>query len=907
MIVAAPLKPVSTPESDLRDLVRDGQTGAAAVPTATGGEPCRLASNPAHQHPREGRIEARGKFLWQGAHKWRLRGVTYGPFRPRGDGLPWPEPHLIDSDLERIRSLGFNTLRVYELPSADLLDACLRHGLRILAGIPWAEHIDFLNDPHWGRDARQRVTSAVDQVGGHPAVIGFLVGNEIPAPMVRWLGPRRVERFLEQLIGAARSRAPETLLAYATYPSTEYLQPGGADFLAVNVYLNEPGALDRYLRRLQVGAGDLPLVVTEFGVDAGARGDQEQAQAVRWLEGAARRHALAGTVWFSWTDEWYRGGCDIDGWSFGLVTADRQARPAARESAAVHGPAPAAPDSQAEADNWPLPEAAFACTPSVSVIVCSHNGHATLVPALQSLQRLDYPDYEVLVVDDGSEPPLQSLAGSVPGVRCLRLERCGLGRARNAGAAAARGEVLAFTDDDCLADPHWLRYLAAALADESLSAAGGPNIPPPPRNRTERLVAAAPGGPAHVMLDDLEAEHLPGCNLAVRRSAFEAVGGFRDAYWAAGDDVDFCWRLQNAGGRLGFAPGAMVWHHRRFTIGAYLRQQRGYGRAEALLALEYPLRFSRRGRARWRGTVYGAGRAHSVASVWRPRVYHGELGQGPFQRLAGGSWPRWPAAGLAGAGLVLAAMVLAIAHHPVWAAAALAQLAWTVTRARHLALATAHEGAGFRRRDRWLVTALAWWQPLARDLARWRGLLFGVRWNRVAPWQPPALARLLPAFRLRRSWWLEAWQDPVPLLAEALQQAGGSVRVADDCSRNDLRWHRGRRAAAEVAHVIEPHPGGTALVRLRVRGWLTAPTLLLAAVMGLAAGLTMAGTGVAAAAWAGLAGLTGTLAGVAWTARRRLARALDRRAKAGGWRRLPSRAGTGRRFDSQAAPDEAGG
>ena len=77
----------------------------------------------------------------------------------------------------------------------------------------------------------------------------------------------------------------------------------------------------------------------------------------------------------------------------------------------------------------------------------------------------------------------------------------------------------------------------------------------PPRWNT-----AAPGAPAHVMLNDAEAEHLPGCNLAIRKAALNAIGGFREHYRTAGDDVDICWRLRDAGGHLRFMPGAMVWH-----------------------------------------------------------------------------------------------------------------------------------------------------------------------------------------------------------------------------------------------------------------------------------------------------------------------------------------------------------
>ena len=75
-----------------------------------------------------------------------------------------------------------------------------------------------------------------------------------------------------------------------------------------------------------------------------------------------------------------------------------------------------------------------------------------------------------------------------------------------------------------------------------------PNVSPPAQNWVQACVAAAPGGPSHVLLTDTVAEHIPGCNMAFYRWAFENVGGFDPEYRKAGDDVDFCWRIQQAGG-----------------------------------------------------------------------------------------------------------------------------------------------------------------------------------------------------------------------------------------------------------------------------------------------------------------------------------------------------------------------
>jgi Glycosyltransferase like family 2 len=100
------------------------------------------------------------------------------------------------------------------------------------------------------------------------------------------------------------------------------------------------------------------------------------------------------------------------------------------------------------------------------------------------------------------------------------------------------------------------------------------------------------------MLDDGHAEHVPGCNMAFAREKLLALGGFDPQFRQAGDDVDVCWRWLDAGWKIGYAPEAMVWHHRRNTVRAYLKQQKGYGRAEAMVLLKHPQRANDFGRSR---------------------------------------------------------------------------------------------------------------------------------------------------------------------------------------------------------------------------------------------------------------------------------------------------------------------
>jgi hypothetical protein len=180
-----------------------------------------------------------------------------------------------------------------------------------------------------------------------------------------------------------------------------------------------------------------------------------------------------------------------------------------------------------------------------------------------------------------------------------------------------------------MADPDWLYFLVGTLLSGDYAGVGGPNISPPAVDWVQACVAAAPGGPSHVLLTDVVAEHIPGCNMAFHRWAFDRVGGFDSDYRKAGDDVDFCWRLQQSGGVIAFSPAAIVWHYRRFTLTAFRKQQEGYGEAESMLRFKHLVFFGPTGTAKWKGQIYGTPRFTWLIN--RPVVYHGVFGEGLFQ------------------------------------------------------------------------------------------------------------------------------------------------------------------------------------------------------------------------------------------------------------------------------------
>jgi beta-galactosidase/beta-glucuronidase len=206
------------------------------------------------------RARVAGKFLEAGGEKLYVRGVTYGTFRPDEQGREFTDLDLVSSDFAAMAAAGINAVRTYTVPPTALLDLAARHGLRVMVGLPWEQHVAFLDDPELARSIEARVREGVRACAGHPAVLCYSVGNEIPAPIVRWHGAHKVERFLERLCRAVKDEDPAAIVTYVNYPSTEYLQLPFLDVVAFNVYLESQPRLEAYLARLHNLAGARPLL-----------------------------------------------------------------------------------------------------------------------------------------------------------------------------------------------------------------------------------------------------------------------------------------------------------------------------------------------------------------------------------------------------------------------------------------------------------------------------------------------------------------------------------------------------------------------------------------------------------------------------------------------------------------------
>ena len=832
------------------------------------------------------RATVAGKFLQLGRERFWVKGVTYGTFAPDAADQHFPPHARTAADFALMRRAGVNTVRTYTVPDHRFLDLAAEHGLRVMVGVPWADHVAFLNDRAMSRTIRRDVIAHVRTLASHPAVLLLALGNEIPSAVVRWLGPGRVERFLADLHDDAKAVAPETLFTYVNYPPTEYLNLPFVDVVAFNVYLHRERDLRAYLARLQNIAGHKPLLIAEAGADSMREGVTGQASLTAMQLRAAFSEGACGAVVFAWTDEWWRGGRAIADWAFGLVDTERRPKPVLQSVADVFSSAP-------------FPSSNLWTMPKVSVIVCAYNAADTLDECLTSLEELAYPDFEVIFVNDGSRDRTGDIARQHPFCRVLNVEHGGLSRARNAGLAVATGDVVAYTDADVRVDPHWLTYLVQPFINPEVTAAGGLSLPPLDSPWRAHCVARAPGGPTHVLLDDRIAEHVPGCNLAIRREALQAIGGFNPIYLRAGDDVDVCWRLQATGGKIEFVPAALVWHHHRATVSGYWRQQVGYGEGESWLVPRHRKKFAG-ARIAWKGHIYSP--LPFVRSLSRPRVNVGVWGTAAFPsvyHMRRFSWAflphtvRWQ---IACAALVFAALVAGFAIKSAATAAVaavgLVGLAITVLQCVRYALASDIEalpniGRHSRRVSRAIYRGMITWlhllQPFARAAGRLRGVLSPPNDAASRPPQAPRptagdvarMCYLVARGTIELQFWAQQWIGAEMFLTQMVDQFRESpltrVLEVEDCwlTARDIRLAIGPFGWLDLLVLVENHGAGRSLVRVGHR-WQPA-TLPIVAALAMVVGTSLSVLGVMRP-WAAAIGLSGVVvAGAAlWRSTRSL-------------------------------------
>ena len=239
--------------------------------------------------------------------------------------------------------------------------------------------------------------------------------------------------------------------------------------------------------------------------------------------------------------------------------------------------------------------------PAISVVLCTYDRALQLSTALRSLLDLDYPSFEIVVVDNHPQSGLTAAVVAGFGDARLRLvdePRAGLARARNTGVLAARHATVAFTDDDVVIDPQWLHGIAdgfAAGPDVACVCGIVPSgeIRSPSqayfdrrvswaRNCTAELFSLARPRPDEPLFPFQVGRYGTGANFAVRRSRLIALGGFDEGLGVGsrcggGEDIDLFTRVLLSGHELAYEPAALVWHRHRSDLASLTEQVANYG------------------------------------------------------------------------------------------------------------------------------------------------------------------------------------------------------------------------------------------------------------------------------------------------------------------------------------------
>ena len=225
--------------------------------------------------------------------------------------------------------------------------------------------------------------------------------------------------------------------------------------------------------------------------------------------------------------------------------------------------------------------------PRISVVVSTRNRGTMIDPALRSLLAMNHPAFEVIVVDQSTDTTTAALVEEIANhdhrVRYVQSKRVGLSSGRNDGLAAARGEVIAFTDDDCVVDSDWLAGVELEMSDPHVAGVFGRVLPAEQGKRTgidlafkdsrQRVEYAGRAIPWHV-------GH--GANMAFRRRDLLAAGGFDEVLGAGGpipshEDGDITYRLLAHDRRVVFSPAPLVYHRQWRDWDERKKTERNYG------------------------------------------------------------------------------------------------------------------------------------------------------------------------------------------------------------------------------------------------------------------------------------------------------------------------------------------
>jgi GT2 family glycosyltransferase len=225
-----------------------------------------------------------------------------------------------------------------------------------------------------------------------------------------------------------------------------------------------------------------------------------------------------------------------------------------------------------------------------SVIVPTYNRVALLERTLESLFGQSYADLEIIVVNDGSSDGTDAYLAKLAAegrITYVSHPNRGLAASRKAGLEHARGELIAFTDDDCILPPNWLMRLAEHLKDPFVAGVGGATATGNPDN-LQAVTNDLTTNYFKSVLTSTEkaAPFLTGNNIAYRKAVLDRVGGPDPRFRMGAEDRDLAYRVMRSGGRLVYDPDIIIRHFNDADLGGFVRHHYHFGQGSWLFYTE---------------------------------------------------------------------------------------------------------------------------------------------------------------------------------------------------------------------------------------------------------------------------------------------------------------------------------
>ncbi len=508
-----------------------------------------------------GRVEVEGRHLRLNGERFVVRGTAYGRFAPRTDGARYPEPPRLRADLESIAATGLNTIRTFDVPPPDLLNAAAEVGLRVFVGL---DYPDWRFEPFPDRTSGQRIAAdglaavdrLIERIDDPAVVLAVSVGQALPADLVRVHHPVAVADTLAAIVDRIHTVDPSLLATYTGCADDGLVTLDGCDVQSIMLDSECGRTFERDLVFLQQTRPARPLVVTDLDPPSAGPTAVMQARDLANRLDALDRSGCAGAVVATWAGEFAVAEGPADPRSTWLVTSEAALNPLGR-----------CVETWARQDVKDLRRA----WPRVTALVRADNSESTIERCLSALELSDYHDLEVIVCDEGSTDRTLELASRYP-FETLQPDHPDGGSVA-AGLAAASGEIVAFLDADMVCHRLWPFFIALAFDSTDPAAAV-----------TQHLVEAGEGetSVARAMAALADLDRLPPTDpstaitaglagLAVRRSTLRR----RDLLSSDSTMAPAAHLVQRIGAQPGdsvaTAPAAQAVRHAPDNLGAVWR------------------------------------------------------------------------------------------------------------------------------------------------------------------------------------------------------------------------------------------------------------------------------------------------------------------------------------------------